>query len=207
MSLAAAEAEVELAPHLITPEEYLAAELLATRKHEYIGGVVYAMAGGRIRHHLIASNIGGMLYLKLRGKQCKYFNSDAKVRCRLPTHTRFYYPDAQVVCRIGSMDDTFQDDPVIVVEVLSKSTRRIDEHEKKDGYLSIGALNVYLLVEQDRALVTVWRRHSSGFVREQWEGLDAVIPLPEIEATLSLAEIYESVDFAAAESEDDEFTA
>jgi Uma2 family endonuclease len=204
MSLAAVGSEVELVPHLVTPEEYLAAELLATHKHEYVGGVVYAMAGGRIRHHLIASNIGGMLYSRLRGKECKYFNSDTKVRCRLPTHTRFYYPDAQVTCRMGQMDDMFQDEPVIIVEVLSKSTRRTDEHEKKDGYLTIGALNAYLLVEQESAFVTVWRRTSSGFVREQWKGLAAAIPLPEIEASLPLAEIYESVEFGPEESDDDE---
>lgn len=204
MSLAAVEPEVELAPRLVTPEEYLAAELLATHKHEYVGGVVYAMAGGRNRHHRIASNIGGMLYTRLRGKPCEYFNSDTKVRCRLPTHTRFYYPDAQVVCRPGPLDETFQDEPVIIVEVLSTSTRRTDEHEKKDGYLSIGALNVYLLVEQGRALVTVWRRTSSGFIREQWQGLTAAIPLPEIQTTLPLTEVYEGVDFAVAEPEEDE---
>lgn len=192
-------------PALLTPEEYLALEARAARKHEYVGGVVYAMAGGRNRHHLIASNIGGMLYSRLRGRPCRYFNSDTKVRCRLPTHTRFYYPDAQVVCRPGSLDSTFQDEPAIVVEVLSASTRRTDEFEKKDGYLSIGALDVYLLVEQDRALVILWRRHSGGFSREIWEGLDAEIPLPEIETTLPLAEIYDGVTFGAEESEDEVF--
>lgn len=197
--------QVERNPALLTPEEYLALEARASRKHEYIGGVMYAMAGGRNRHHLIASNIGGMLYARLRGKCCQYFNSDTKVRCRLPTHTRFYYPDAQVVCRPSPLDATFQDEPAIVVEVLSRSTRRTDEFEKKDGYLSIGALNAYLLVEQDSALVTVWRRHSSGFTREIWEGLGAAIPLPEIETSLPLAEIYEGVEFGAEESEPDDF--
>src|SRR3954467_12706968 len=120
---------VERNPTFLTPEEYLAIEARATRKHEYVGGVAYATAGGRNRHHLIASNIGGMLYTRLRGKRCQYFNSDTKVRCRLPTHTRFYYPAAQVVCRPGPQDSTYQDEPSIVVEVLSKSTRRTDEWE------------------------------------------------------------------------------
>jgi Uma2 family endonuclease len=189
--------------HLVSPEEYLAEELRADRKHEYVGGVVYAMAGGRIRHHRIASNVGGMLYAQLRGKRCEYFNSDTKVRIRFPTHTRFYYPDAQVVCRSGPPEATFQDEPVVVVEVVSERTRRIDEQEKREGYLSLSSVSVYILLEQKSALAKVWRRTSSGFVGETWEGLQATIPLPEIAAALPLAEIYEGADFASEEDDEE----
>ena len=194
---------VEAEQNLISPEEYLAGELRAERKHEYVGGVVYAMAGGRNRHHRIASNVGGMLYGQLRGKRCEYFNSDTKVRVRFPTHTRFYYPDAQVVCRPGPMDATFQDEPSVVVEVISESTRRTDEQEKREAYLSMSSVSVYIILEQKSALAKVWRRTSRGFVGEKCEGLSAAIPLPEIGASLALAEVYEGVDFASGEDEDE----
>ena len=83
----------------------------------------------------------------------------------------------------------------MLVEVLSKSTRRTDTGEKKDAYLTIPSLSVYLLVEPDEALVIAFRRSGDGFVREVYEGLDAVIPLSEIETELPLAEVYERVEF------------
>jgi Uma2 family endonuclease len=108
---------------------------------------------------------------------------------------RFYYPDVSVVCLQNSQRDVFQDEPTIVVEVLSQSTRRIDEGEKKDAYLTIPSLAVYILVEQESPAVVAWRRSKSGFLREEYQGLAAVIELGEIEASLPLSEIYDGVEF------------
>ncbi|MBM3996929.1 MAG: Uma2 family endonuclease [Planctomycetes bacterium] len=180
---------------LVSVEDYLAGELGSPVKHEYLGGVVYAMAGARNLHNRIATNTLGSLYSRLRGRTCQPFNSDTKIRVRLPTQTRFYYPDGSVICRPNPDNDSFQDEPAVIAETLSKTTRRIDEGEKKDAYLTIPSLNVYMLVEQEMALVTVWRRTDSGFVREVYEGLDAVIPLPEIDIALPLVEIYANVEF------------
>src|SRR5438132_2278002 len=119
---------------LLSAEDYLAGELTSPIKHEYLGGVVYAMAGARNAHNLIATNIIGALCARLRGRPCRPFNSDTKVRVRLTTQVRFYYPDASVVCRANPQTDSFQDDPAVLFEVLSHSTRRIDEGEKKDAY-------------------------------------------------------------------------
>lgn len=83
----------------------------------------------------------------------------------------------------------------MVVEDLSRSTRRHDEGEKKEAYFSIASLAVYLLVEQDEARVTAYRRTVQGFVAEVYEGLQAIIPLPEIDAELPLGELYEAVEF------------
>lgn len=180
---------------LVSPEEYLAAEAGSDRKHEYVGGVVYSMAGGPAGHSQIATNATASLHAKLRGHKCRVFNSDMLVRVRFSSHTRFYYPDTQVVCRPISSDQTFQDEPAVIVEVISESTRRTDEQEKREAYLSIGSLHAYILLEQKSAMATVWRRHSSGFTAERWAGLDATVPLPEIEASLPLAEVYEAVEF------------
>lgn len=180
--------------NLLSIEDYLAGELISPVKHEYLGGVIYAMAGARNAHNLVASNAIIALGSRLRGKRCRAFNSDTKIRVRLPNQIRFYYSDALVVCRPNPQSDSFQDEPVVIVEVLSRKTRRIDEVEKKEAYLSIPSLAVYLLVEQEFPAVMAFRRTETGFVREVYEGLDAIVPLPEIETDLSLAEIYEQVE-------------
>src|SRR3954468_988156 len=97
--------------NLISVDDYLAGELVSPIKHEYVGGVVYAMAGARNVHNLFTSNIHGFLHGRLRGKRCRAYNSDTKVRVRLPFQTRFYYPDVPVVCRPNPQSDSFQDDP------------------------------------------------------------------------------------------------
>jgi Uma2 family endonuclease len=190
--------------NFVTIEDYLAGELVSPIKHEYVGGVVYAMAGARNRHNRIATNTLVAMGAHLRGRPCPPYNSDTKVRIRLPTQTRFYYSDAMVVCRPNPEDDSYQDDPAVIAEVLSKRTRRTDEGEKKDGYLMIPSLSVYMLIEQETPLVTVFRRTEAGFVREIYQGLEAVIPLAEIEIDLPLADIYAGVECAPEPSDDEE---
>lgn len=186
----------------ITVEEYLAGEEISPVKHEYRDGVVYAMAGARNVHNTIAINILAALHARLRGRPCRPFNSDTKVRIRNASHTRFYYPDAFVTCQPNSPDESFQDHPAAIFEVLSARTRRIDEGEKKDAYLTIPSLSVYVLIEQDMPAVVVYRRTADGFAKEIYEGTDAVLPFGEIEVDLPLAEIYETVEFIA-EPEDE----
>lgn len=189
--------------NLIAVEDYLDGELVSPIKHEYLGGVVYAMAGARNAHNLIATNTLVALGVRLRGRRCRPFNSDTKVRVRLPTHVRFYYPDVQVICRPNPLSDSFQDEPAVIFEVLSRRTRRIDEGEKKDAYLTIPSLAAYVLVEQETPAVVVFRRTEHGFVREIHEGLDAIVPLREVEIDLPLAEIYEAVAFTPELDEDE----
>jgi Uma2 family endonuclease len=182
--------------NLVSVEDYLTGELASPIKHEYLAGVVYAMAGGSNAHSLIAANIIASAHARLRGKRCRPFTSDTKIRVQLPHEVRFYYADVPVICRPNRQRESFQDDPAVIFEVLSKKTRRIDEGEKKDAYLTIPSLFVYALVEQDTATIVVLRRTPTGFVREVYHGLDAVLPLSEIGIELPLAEVYDAVEFA-----------
>lgn len=181
--------------NLVSVHDYLANELRSPIKHEYLGGLIYTMAGAANVHNRIATNTVSSLNTRLRKRPCQAFNSYTKVRVRLPTQTRFYYPDAIVVCRPNPPEDSFQDEPAALFEVLSRSTRRTDEGEKKDAYLTIPSLAVYALIEQQEPTAIVFRRTDTGFVREVYTGLDAVIPLGEIGIELPLAEIYERVEF------------
>ena len=177
-------------------EEYLKLEADSAVKHEFIAGAVYAMGGGRNVHQLIATNATVALASALRGRPCRAYNSDTKIRIRLPGQVRFYYPDASVICRENSQRDTFQDEPVLVVEVLSSSTRRIDLSEKKDAYLSIPSLCLYLACETEICSVTAWRRTEDGFVQECWQQIESKIPLPELGIHLNLADVYDGVNFS-----------
>jgi Uma2 family endonuclease len=162
------------------------------------------MAGARNVHNRITGNIFGILHARLRGKLCQPWNSDTKIRVRLPLHVRFYYPDASVICHPNPLEDSYHDQPAVIVEVLSRSTRRIDEGEKKDAYVTIPSLSVYLLVESESAAVVAFRRSDQGFVREDYDGLDAIIPLPEIRCELPLADLYDGVTFIAEPDETDD---
>jgi Uma2 family endonuclease len=177
--------------------EYLAGEQHGAVKHEYLGGTVHAMSGGTNRHNTIALNSAVHLANSLRGKPCQPFNSDTKIRIELPDHTRFYYPDAMVVCDPNPPTDHFQDRPVVVIEVLSESTRRADLREKRDAYLTIPSLRALLLVESETPAVLVHRRSAAGgFAIETYEGIGAVIPLPEIDGEIPLTALYDRAGIA-----------
>ena len=182
----------------VTVEESLAGDLLSPIKHEYRDGIVYAMAGARNVHNDIAVNALAAIHSQLRGHPCKPCNSDTKIGVRHLAGTRFYYPDLSVVCQPNPPGDTWQDAPVVSLEVVSASTRRVDLGEKMDSYLTIPTLAVYLVAESSEAAVQVFRRSPDGaFRRELALGSDAVIDLPEIEARLALADLYEGVAFEA----------
>lgn len=191
---------------MISVDNYLARELESDVRHEYLAGRVYAMAGGRTVHNRVAGAFFGAMYAQLRGKPCEPFNSDMKVRVRFPTHTRFYYPDAMVVCEPNPPNAPYQDRPAVIAEVISASTRRIDEGEKQEAYLTIPSLTAYLLIETDSPRVVVLRRTEmkAEFVAEAYEGLAAIIPLQEIGAELRLVDLYARVEFGAVEPEPDD---
>jgi Uma2 family endonuclease len=179
----------------ISVADYLKGEENAKRRHEYVDGDVYAMVGANVRHNRISMNASAILYSKLDGDPCEAFNSDMKIRVQTMKGTRFYYPDAMVVCDSTSDDVAFQDKPVVIIEVISESTRRTDETEKRESYLSIDSLQVYLRVEQTTPCVKIDRRTEEGFISQQYDGLENIVDLPEIGIELTLNELYRGVEF------------
>lgn len=183
-----------LKPSAISIEEYLAGEDSSDIRHEFIGGAIHAMAGGTREHSAITANAIVSLGSQLRGKACRPFTSDLKIRIDCPDHVRFYYPDASVVCTPSSGDRRYERNPVVILEVLSESTRRIDQAEKRDGYFYLPSLQVLILADSERMHVLVYRRRSDGgFTSEEYGDRKEVIALPEIEAVLPLEELYEGI--------------
>ena len=182
---------------LISVDDYLIGEQASDVKHEFVGGVVYAMVGATVAHNIIATNLISILRNQLISP-CREFSSDMKVRIRTSSGTRFYYPDAQVVCHSNPQSDTFQDSPVLMFEVISESTRRADEGEKKDSYLTIPSLQAYILLEQEVPAVVVYFRVESGFERLVFDGRDSIIEISEPAVELEFGEIYRDIQFAGA---------
>jgi len=181
----------------ISVEEYLAGEVTAQEKHDYVDGAVYAMAGASEAHNTIAANLLGVLYAQLRGKPCQPFGSDMKVWTRMPQGQCFYYPDAMVACDPSDTGRDWRERPAAIFEIISEDTRRVDEKEKRFMYFSILGLQAYVRLEQARAEAVVERPSSNGWQTERVSGSEAVIRLPELGLELPLAELYERVRFAA----------
>jgi Uma2 family endonuclease len=178
-----------------TVEEYLAAEILADVKHEYLGGAVYATAGAGETHNRIAANLLGVLHVRLRGRPCEPFGSDMKVRLYPPhSATYFYYPDAMIACDPADSGHGWRERPSALFEIISEDTRRVDEREKRLAYLQLTSLHAYVLIEQSRPEVVIIRRDAED---ELLRGLDATLRLPSLELEIPSAELYERVAFPA----------
>ena len=103
----------------VSETEYLAGEKIAETKHEYIDGHVYAMSGAHANHNRLTGNIHTAFNIHLKGKPCQPYASDMKVK----VGSKYFYPDVLVDCSNLSDDSTFTETPILIVEVLSKSTR------------------------------------------------------------------------------------
>jgi len=168
-------------------DDYLQSELKREIKHELINGGVFAMAGASKNHERLAGNIYGEFRNHLKGTPCDIFSSDMKVKIG----SNFFYPDVMVVCDDSSDNEYYIESPVIIVEVLSKSTRRVDETTKLMSYINMPSVQEYVLIEQDFVDLQVLRRSESWLPRHYFLG-DEVI-FESINLTLSVEEIYSRV--------------
>lgn len=171
----------------MSEEDYLRTEAEREIKHEYIDGYLYAMAGVKKNHARITANIDRAFGRYLHGKPCESFASEVKVKIG----SKFFYPDVMVVCE-DNKQDYYTETPIIIVEVLSKSTRRLDETVKKWAYQNIPTLQEYVLIEQDFVDVEVCRR-SQAWVSNHYFLGDSVY-FEAIGLEVSVADIYERVD-------------
>ena len=160
----------------ISEHDYLEGELISDIKHEYIAGNVYAMAGASKNHERVLGNV---------------FASDIKVKVE-NIGINYFYPDIMVSCDTEDNDSEYYiNSPIIIVEVLSKSTRKNDLTTKKTAYLNIPSLQEYIIIEQDFCEVEVFRKN------EYWNStryfLGDNITFNSIDITISVEDIYYQV--------------
>ncbi|MBL6986696.1 MAG: Uma2 family endonuclease [Methylobacter sp.] len=172
----------------ITEEEYLQGELAAEFKHEFIDGEVFAMAGASETHNLLAGNIFAELKNQLKGTPCRTFIADMKVKVA----NDFFYPDVMVVCQQGMTEAYYQQSPVIIIEVLSKSTRKFDKNAKRLKYRNISTLEEYVLIDQTIAEIEIFKQN------EHWQSfyyyLGDAITFDSIGVTVLVEDIYYQVN-------------
>jgi Uma2 family endonuclease len=179
----------------ISVEEYLEAEKVSPVKHEYVYGEVYAMAGTSDNHSRIAGNIYAALSNHLRDSTCEPFFGDIKVR--VSPHV-YYYPDVLVSCEENPESPYFRNEPVLIVEVISPSTREIDRREKLLFYQQMPSVREYVVVEQEMMHVEIHRRQPDG----RWityfynrNDRDETLEFQSVGLRMTLDEIYRRVRF------------
>jgi len=176
--------------------DYLAIEAKSATKHEWLDGQIYdmealGMAGGRPEHAALAVAVAAALTQQLRGKRCRVYSSDLKVRIRATGLAT--YPDLSVVCgklEVDPEDSLAAVNPVVLVEVLSPTSEAYDRGAKFGHYRRIPGLRDYVMVNHNEDRIEVHHRNEAG----RWELYEAAagqsVPVESIGCVLSVDEIY-----------------
>ncbi len=169
-------------------DDYLNFELSSDTKHELIDGELFAMTGASINHNVISLNIASELRGKLKGSSCQPFMADVKLK----VGQDFFYPDVMVVCTQDNESKVYKTAPVLIVEVISKSTSKLDHTYKRLRYQNIPSLEEYVLIEQDQCMITIMTRKDDW--RSSYYYLGDEIAFYSLGLTLLVEEIYDQVD-------------
>lgn len=184
-----------------TLEDYFELESTSEFKHQYINGEIFAMAGAKRKHNVIASSTNRYLHDKALAGGCEIYPGDM----RLSTPQGIYtYPDVMIVC--GKPEISVEKgvetvhNPIVIIEILSPSTENYDRGTKFRHYRSIPSLQTYLLIDQEVPHVEMHTRQSDdSWLLRDTIGLESAIRIESLDATLRLRDIYAQVDFEEQE--------
>ena len=201
--MATPKAKLEAGLHTVA--EYLELERQAEERHEFIDGVIRAMAGESPRHSTINFNLIAEVGAKIKGTRCQGFSPNMKVRSGEQTIANsikglFSYPDLTVVCGQPQLHDKVGDvlvNPKVIFEVLSPSTGDFDRSEKFRRLRTYNeSLTDYVLVWQTQPLIEHFERQATGqWLMTEVAGLENELHIASINCRLKLAEIYDRVEF------------
>ena len=184
---------MSVAVQTLSPLTYLTRDRQSKVKSDYIDGQVYQMAGASLNHNLIFADVFGELYIHLKNHPCRILPSDMRVRM----DDSYVYPDIVIVCdepQVESNDILLN--PTIVIEILSPSTEAYDRGAKSIKFRTIDSLKEYALVSQDSPHVEHYiRQDDNQWLFSERKALDGSLYLPSIDCTLSLADIYQQIEF------------
>lgn len=166
---------------------------------EYHNGQVFAMAGGSLNHGLICGNIFGEIRDKLRQHKSDCIALNGEVKLHIEAKNSFVHPDAMVVCGDLKVQNSQYDAvtaPVVIIEVLSKSTAGYDRGDKFFLYRQLPSLKIYILIEQDRPLIETYTKSTADLWKiERLLGLEQVLEIPVLKVSVKASEIYQNVNF------------
>lgn len=170
---------------------YLAAERSSELRHEYLRGAITAMAGGTPEHAALALAVGAELRALLRGKPCRVYGPD--LRIRIDATDLSTYPDATVVCgppHFSVLDPHAIVNPTLIVEVLSDSTEAYDRGQKFAHYRRLDSLKEFLLVSQRETRLELFRRAGDGSWRLMEAGQGESLTIDSLNVTLRTDDVY-----------------
>ena len=173
----------------ISEADYLTGEPASSVRHEYVNGLVYAMAGSSDKHNLVSSNANAILNQALPD-ECEVFIADMKVRIQPKKALMFYYPDVMVCCEGDDNATYYRERPCLIIEVLSPSTERQDRFEKFWSYQQIPTLQEYLLLHQGVKEATLFRR-SNDWQPEMYR--KGILHLESVDLDISIDDLYRRV--------------
>lgn len=175
----------------VTVEDYLASEEASEIRHEYLGGLVYAMAGETISHNRVKGNLYSRILNHLKGGPCKTYISDIRVNFQIRGDEYFYYPDIVVTYDGRDTHERFVRFPKLIAEVSSPSTERIDRREKFFAFTGIETLEEYVLIPQKRGEFTIFRKANNW--REENIPAENDLRLESLQLSLPRPAIYEGI--------------
>lgn len=177
----------------MTTDDYLAGEAVSPVKHEYVDGLVYAMAGASEAHVTVAGNVFALLRSHLRGGPCRVYISDMKLH--VEQASAFFYPDVFVTCAAADAQrPQVKEDAQVVIEVLSDGTEGYDRGEKFACYRRLATLQEYVLIDPRRCSVEVFTRRDDGWLLRP-VAEDGRLSIESLDFKCDLAAVYEDVVF------------
>ena len=189
--------QVQTRKHIYTPEEYLELEEKALYKSEYRNGEIIPMTGGTTNHNQIALNFASSLLYVIRGKKYRVFIGD--VRLWIPEYREYTYPDVIVTDGkpiYAGKNNTTVTNPLLIVEVLSKSTKNYDQGDKFTIYRSIPQFKEYVVVEQNQYVVMHYSNTNEGeWIFREYKCENDIVKLQHLDFEISLVDIYQDVNF------------
>ena len=171
----------------LTEEEYFLFEEKSELKHELLNNTLYEMSGITKYHNRITLNILILLQALLKEKIYDLYFEGFKVKT---PDGNFFYPDV-LICHTDT-NKYYTEKPILIVEVLSESTRRYDLTDKFIQYQKIETLEYYLCVEPEQQVVLFYYNHDSEWVTETFTKDDQIISLPMLNISFPLTDIYNS---------------
>ncbi len=178
-----------LPPQRMTVDEYLRWAELQPGKYELHAGAVYAMTPERAGHARTKYRVQAALEVAIERARlnCKMLPDGMTVRIDRDTA---YEPDALVYCGDDVPDASVEvPNPMIVIEVLSHSSRRIDTSQKLEGYFRVVSIIHYLIVDPERTFVIHHARQQDGTIATRVLH-DGAISLDPPGLSIALADIY-----------------
>jgi Uma2 family endonuclease len=198
MKLQTTTQEIKVVTAYYTPEEYLELEEKADYKNEYRDGEIISMTGGTTQHNKLALNLATGLNVALNDLNYEIYIGDVKLW--IPRYREFTYPDVMVIEGqpvYYSTNTTIVTNPLLIAEVLSKSTKDYDRGDKFLYYRSIPEFKEYILIDQTQYYVMQYVKTSENqWILTEYETEDAMINLSSINVELSLKQLYKKINFS-----------